>query len=310
MEKGSLGIVLQDQFHRDMVGVGGREVVGDIPAAHDPVPEVGGDVDKVDAACEAVFPVVLPVRPPGVHEPEVEDRLADSEVELSVREVVVAGVHFLLLLFPLQVFAVGIDRAVEGRNRVEVAHDDPFLERTALFYRFENGSDLPAAGFVQVRVQVQDDDVVSFDLAFDEAMPHVVEDLVHVDDGRFGGDRHREFSPRSDRTRNEFRVLADDGVVVAVFGGERFERELREIVDLLQGQNVRILLPDPFREQTFSLGRIPPHPVKDVVTDYFQVFRFAPRDAGDGQACARCRKEDRCSEFLDGFHWVGSLGYL
>ena len=310
MEKGSFGIVLQNQFHRDVVGIGGREVVGDIPAAHDPVPEVGGDVDEVDTTFEAVFAVILFVRPPGVHEPEVENCLTDGEVELSVREVVVAGMHFFLLFFSLQVFAVSINRAVEGRDRVEVAHDDPFLERTALFYRFENGSDLPAAGFVQVRVQVQDDDVVSFDLAFDEAMPHVVEDLVHVDDGRFGGDRHREFRPRSDRTRNEFRVLADDGVVVAVFGGERFERELCEIVDLLQGQDVRILLPDPFREQTFSLGRIPPHPVKDVVTDYFQVFRFAPRDAGDGQACARCRKEDRCSEFLDGFHWVGSLGYL
>lgn len=41
MEKGSFGIVLQNQFHRDVVGIGGREVVGDIPAAHDPVPEVG-----------------------------------------------------------------------------------------------------------------------------------------------------------------------------------------------------------------------------------------------------------------------------
>ena len=282
METGSLGIVLQEQFHRDMVGVGGREVIGDIPAAHDPILEVGGDVDEVDAAFEAVFAVVLFVCPSCVHEPEVEDCLADGEVELSVREVVVAGVHFLLLFFPLQIFAVGIDCAVEGRNRVEVAHDDPFLERSALFYRFEYGSDLPAAGFVEVGAQVQDDDVVSFGLAFDEAVPHVVQDFLHVDDGRFGGDRHREFRPRSDRTWNEFRILADDGVVVAVFGGERFERELREIVDFLQGQDVRILLPNPFCEQAFSLGRVPPHPVKDVVADYFQVFRFALRGAGDG----------------------------
>lgn len=70
------------------------------------------------------------------------------------------------------------------------------------------------------------------------------------------------------------------------------------------------ILPESSREQAFSLGRIPPHPVKDVVTDYFQVFRFAPRDAGDGHACARCRKEDRRSEFLDGFHGVGGLGCL